>query len=287
MAKGTRIVNQESVRNVQVAQRFDLQNTREMRVVTRHFTENLTEAKIDILGPLPNGTSVLRITAKPVNGATPLKAHVEVNLSGEELIRYMQQDEFYRKLSSLKLSQFTGYVGEQKLMDYAKAGTLHNHMFMKIAGRTKADSFFTVTGKQIVKDKVWAIQNGSGHGIDFLCEVQPYPPKPKYLTIDAKSTLRASYGPYSTPNGPPLSAQQSRPTENLLDHLQKAVLGYRRNNPYALTQDEFNTFRSILSDLKRNPDILTNYKASIGLTNGFNLAGNQKYANMIVLSRIE
>lgn len=90
-----RIVNQDNAKNLQVAERLHLQDTNQMRAVTRHFTENLIEAKIDILGPLPNGSSILRVTAKPINGDKALKAHVEINLSGDELIQFMQRDTFY------------------------------------------------------------------------------------------------------------------------------------------------------------------------------------------------
>ena len=153
----TKIVSQGDAKNYQVATSLNLQNARQIRAVTRHFTENLRRARIDVLGPLPNGSSILRITAKPLRGQKVLKAHVEVNLSGEELIEFMQKKEFYKDLATLKLNQFTGYMGEQKLMDYAVDGTLHNKAFMKTSGRVKARTFKEATGKEIVKDKVWAI----------------------------------------------------------------------------------------------------------------------------------
>lgn len=283
----TKIVSQSDTKNYQLATSLNLQDARQIRAVTRHFTENLRRARIDVLGPLPNGSSILRITAKPLRGQKTLKAHVEVNLSGEELIEFMQKKEFYKDLAALKLNQFTGYIGEQKLMDYAVDGVLHNKAFMKTVGRVKAQTFKEATGKEIVKDKVWAIQNDSGHGIDFVCEVVPYPPKPKYITIDAKATLRAKYGDHATARGPSLSDEQKEPVRNLLKHLNNAINDYRFGNSYHLSEAEFRTYSRMLREIRGNKTLLDGYKATIGLTNGFKLAQNSKYNEMIVFSKID
>jgi|GEM_PF-2319761 len=291
MAKNPiRIVNQDNAKNLQVAEHLHLQDSNQMRAVTRHFTENLTEAKIDILGPLPNGSSILRVTAKPINGDKVLKAHVEINLSGDELIQFMQRDAFYQHLASLKLSQYTGYVAEQKIIDFALSGRLFDVGYVKTGGRSVAASFRTIIGrdKRIVDGKIWAIQNDSGHGIDFLCEVSPYPPAPKYITMDAKATLRANYGNHATPNGPSLSDVQKNPGENLRTHLENALRDFEYQNRYHLSRDECRAFREILEELDHSPNLLHGYKVTVGLTNGFNVAGNMKYPdNMIVFSRIE
>lgn len=276
-------------RNSEAERYLDLQNSPEMRSVTRHFTVNLEEARIDLVGPLPNGSSVLRVTAKPINGDKVIKAHVEINLNENEVIEFMMREEFYRNLSSLKLSQFTGYVAEQKIMDLAIKGDLFDVGYVKTAGRRVAPSFRTIIGqeKRIVDGKIWAIQNDSGHGIDFLCEVSPYPPAPKYITMDAKATLRADYGNYATPNGPPLSDVQKNPLTNLQRHLENAVESFESGkNQYRITDEQYDNFMDILEDLRR-PGILEGYKVTIGLTNGFNIAGNAKYPdNMIIFSRI-
>ena len=273
-------------KNHEIAKKLDLQNSKLIRAVTNIFTENLKNATIHLIGPLPNGSSLLRITAKPLRGEKMLKAHVEINLTGDELNKFLLKQEFYDALAITKLNQFTGYMGEQKLMDYALNGILHNKAYMKTLGKIKAKTFHEATGKTIKSNRVWAIQNKSGHGIDFLAEVKPYPPEPKYITIDAKSTLRGKYGDYATPSGPSLSDKQKDPFSNLFEHLKNATEDYNFNNSYNISEKQFDEFTKIKNEINKNTSLIVGYKANIGLTAGFNIAKNSKYDEMIVLSKI-
>ena len=273
-------------KNHEIAKKLDLQNSKLIRAVTNIFTENLKNATIHLIGPLPNGSSLLRITAKPLSGEKMLKAHIEINLTGDELKKFLLQQEFYDKLAITKLNQFTGYMGEQKLMDYALNGILHNKAYVKTLGKIKAKTFHEATGKTIKSNRVWAIQNKSGHGIDFLAEVKPYPPEPKYITIDAKSTLRGKYGDYATPSGPSLSDKQKDPFSNLFEHLKNATEDYNFNNSYNISEKQFDEFTKIKNEIIKNTSLIVGYKANIGLTAGFNIAKNSKYNEMIVLSKI-
>ena len=115
----------------------------------------------------------------------------------------------------------------------------------------------------------------------------PYPPKPKYITIDAKATLRAKYGDHATARGPSLSDEQKDPAQNLIKHLNNAVTGYRRGNSYHISEEEFRTYSLILMEIRIDNQLIDGYKATIGLTNGFKLAQNSKYNEMIVFSKIE
>lgn len=271
-------------KNHEIAKELDLQGTKLIRAVTNIFTENLKNATIHLIGPLPNGSSLLRITAKPLSGEKVLKAHIEINLTGDELKKFLLQKEFYDKLAITKLNQFTGYMGEQKLMDYALNGILHNKAYVKTFGKIKAKTFHKATGKTIKSDKVWAIQNKSGHGIDFLAEVEPTPPK--YITIDAKSTLRGKYGDYSTPRGPSLSDKQKDFRTNLLYHLKQSTKRYESGNPYNLSKKQFTEFNEIMREISLDKTLVEGYVANIGLTAGFNVASNSKYGEMIVLNKI-
>lgn len=271
-------------KNHEIAKKLDLQNSKLIRAVTNIFTENLKNATIHLIGPLPNGSSLLRITAKPLSGEKVLKAHIEINLTGDELKKFLLQKEFYDALAITKLNQFTGYMGEQILMNYARNGILHNKAYMKTLGKIKAKTFHEATGKTIKSDKVWAIQNKSGHGIDFLAEVEPTPPK--YITIDAKSTLRGKYGDYATPSGPSLSDKQKDPFSNLFEHLKNATEDYNFNNSYNISEKQFDEFTKIKNEIIKNTSLIVGYKANIGLTTGFNVAKNLKYDEMIVLSQI-
>lgn len=288
MGSGTtiKIVNSKNVNNHEIAKLFDLQNTKQIKAVTYIFTQHLKNATIHLIGPLPNGSSLLRITAKPLSGEKILKAHVEINLTGDELNKFLLKQEFYDKLAITKLNQFTGYMGEQKLMDYALNGILHNKAYVKTLGKIKAKTFHEATGKTIKSNRVWAIQNKSGHGIDFLAEVKPYPPEPKYITIDAKSTLRGKYGDYATPSGPSLSDKQKDPFSNLFEHLKNATEDYNFNNSYNISEKQFDEFTKIKNEIIKNTSLIVGYKANIGLTAGFNIAKNSKYNEMIVLSKI-
>ena len=272
-------------KNHEIAKKLDLQNSKLIRAVTNIFTENLKNATIHLIGPLPNGSSLLRITAKPLSGEKILKAHVEINLTGDQLNKFLLKKEFYHKLALTKLNQFTGYMGEQILMDYALNGILHNKAYMKTLGKIEAKTFHEATGKTIKSDKVWAIQNKSGHGIDFLAEVEPIPPK--YITIDAKSTLRGKYGDYSTPRGPSLSDKQKDFHKNLLYHLERSTQLYEYGNPYNLSKKQVDEFIDILQEIAHNKSLVNGYVANIGLTAGFNVASNSKYGEMIVLNNIK
>ena len=272
-------------KNHEIAKKLDLQNSKLIRAVTNIFTENLKNSTINLIGPLPNGSSLLRITAKPLSGEKVLKAHIEINLTGDELKKFLLQKEFYDALAITKLNQFTGYMGEQILMNYARNGILHNKAYMKTLGKIKAKTFHEATGKTIKSDKVWAIQNKSGHGIDFLAEVEPTPPK--YITIDAKSTLRGKYGDYATPRGPSLSDKQESPVDNLLYHLRKAIRKYATDNPYNLSKKEFYDFEQLINYISLNRKLVDGYVANIGLTKGFNVAKNSKNGELIVLEKIK
>ena len=272
-------------KNHEIAKKLDLQNSKLIRSVTNVFTENLKNATIHIIGPLPNGSSLLRITAKPLRGEKMLKAHVEINLTGDELNKFLLKQEFYDALAITKLNQFTGYMGEQILMDYALNGILHNKAYMKTLGKIEAKTFHEATGKTIKSDKVWAIQNKSGHGIDFLAEVEPIPPK--YITIDAKSTLRGKYGDYATPRGPSLSDKQKDFHTNLLYHLKQSTKRYESGNPYNLSKKQFTEFNEIMREISLDKTLVEGYVANIGLTAGFNVASNSKYGEMIVFENIK
>lgn len=287
MGSGTtiKIVNSKNVNNHEIAKLFDLQNTKQIKAVTYIFTQHLKNATIHLIGPLPNGSSLLRITAKPLSGEKILKAHVEINLTGDELNKFLLKQEFYDALAITKLNQFTGYMGEQILMDYALNGILHNKAYMKTLGKIKAKTFHEATGKIIKSDRVWAIQNRSGHGIDFLAEVEPTPPK--YIIIDAKSTLRGKYGDYSTPRGPSLSDKQKDFHKNLLYHLERSTQLYEYGNPYNLSKKQVDEFIDILQEIAHNKSLVNGYVANIGLTAGFNVASNSKYGEMIVLNNIK
>ncbi|WP_411705888.1 hypothetical protein, partial [Edaphovirga cremea] len=54
------------------------------KATTHLFTANLKDAKIELLGPLPDGNTLLRIMAKTRFGQKPLKAHVEISLTPDE-----------------------------------------------------------------------------------------------------------------------------------------------------------------------------------------------------------
>ncbi|MFV8985437.1 hypothetical protein [Serratia fonticola] len=284
------IVNKEKAANHAVAERLRLQHHPSMRAITKFFTENVRGAKIEFLGPLPNGSTVMRILANTkelTQEGKLLKAHVEINLSGKELMEYVQKKEFYQGLAALKLNQYTGYIAEQYIMNFARQGVLHDKMFFKVGGRATAQSFKSFSGKTILKDKVWAIQNKSGHGVDFLCEVIPTPPPPRWITLDAKATLRGGFTDHGTPKGPSLSDEQKDPFTNLLKHLKDATSDFRGLNRYNLTPEQFKEFRKIIKEIGNNPLELKGYVANVGLIEGFNLAANKKYSTMIVCNEIK
>ncbi|CAI1534720.1 TPA: hypothetical protein ACSTL1_002004 [Serratia fonticola] len=283
------IVNKEKAANHAVAERLRLQHHPSMRAITKFFTENVRGAKIEFLGPLPNGSTVMRILANTkelTQEGKLLKAHVEINLSGKELMEYVQKKEFYQGLAALKLNQYTGYIAEQYIMNFARQGVLHDKMFFKVGGRATAKSFKSFSGKTILKDKVWAIQNKSGHGVDFLCEVIPTPPPPRWITLDSKATLRGGFTDYGTPKGPGLSAEQKNSFDNIVKHLKRATGDYPKPNSYNISMDEFLEYEKILKELQKRPGMHKGYVTTVGLEEGYRVASNKKYNTMMVIQEI-
>ncbi|WP_127960455.1 hypothetical protein [Serratia microhaemolytica] len=135
-------------------QKLHLDEVPPLKATTRLFTTNLKDAKIELLGPLPDGNTLLRILAKTRNGEKPLKAHVELSLSPDEALKFVMQEEFYQSLATLKLSQYIGYIAEDLVMALAKNGTLHKMMHLPAKGKQVAQTF----NRAIIPESVFSLQ---------------------------------------------------------------------------------------------------------------------------------
>ncbi|WP_447879984.1 hypothetical protein [Serratia fonticola] len=276
----------ENSKGLKSIKELHIEDVPQIRATTRLFTANLKDAKIELLGPLPDGNTLLRIMAKTRFGQKPLKAHVEISLAPDEALKFVMKGEFYQHLSAMKLSQYIGYVAEDLVMEMAKNGTLHKMMYLPKFGRNTAQAF----NRAIIPESAFSLQYGSGQGIDFFAELVPPPPN-QWVTIDVKATLRKAFDPWGTPKTPPLSKAQKKAMDNLYSHVKESLASYRKGNPYNLTKEQRTALlrfeEAYEESLMMKTSVITAYELKLGMTEGFNLASNQKYPTMMVLKEIK
>ncbi|WP_127960457.1 hypothetical protein [Serratia microhaemolytica] len=171
-------------------------------------------------------------------------------------------------------------------MALAKNGTLHKMMHLPAKGKQVAQTF----NRAIIPESVFSLQNSSGHGIDFFAELVPPPPN-QWITLDVKATMRKTFSNWGTPRTPGLSEVQKDAVKNLYSHVQDSMRAFNDGNPYNLTKEQYAALRrfdrhyQIAREAKTS--CVTAYELKLGMTEGFQLATNQKYPSMMVLKEIK
>ncbi len=84
---------------------------------------------------------------------------------------------------------------------------------------------------------------------------------------------------------------QRKATKNLLDHVERAITSFNKGNPYNLTKAQkiaLVRFQDVYEESKAlKASVVTAYELKFGMTEGFQLATNQKYPSMMVLKEIK
>ncbi|MDS0790497.1 hypothetical protein OSB94_20645, partial [Proteus vulgaris] len=126
--------------------------------------------------------------------------YFSINLkSHHDLNKILQSNLFYDGVASLKLAHFVGYVGESHVINEIKKGTLFDKLFLKTrSGKAplankesrikngNTDISNLLYGKSFDPEKMIALQNKKGQGIDLICKIEPTPPPPDWVTFEIK-----------------------------------------------------------------------------------------------------
>ncbi|MDV2196883.1 hypothetical protein [Enterobacter hormaechei] len=266
-----------------------------IRPQVQTFERHLDDVKITLFGPRVEGGYILRIEGKPNGQSQNIKGHVELNIKKGDLHKVLSEQKLYDDIAAMKLAHFVGYIGENHARKAAEAGDLLSKGYIKNRGKTAVSFLSTFKGdKKIVPGSVFSLQNGQGHGIDLICKVAPYPPPPKWITIESKTVMKESFGQHATPRAGKASDYQKDPIGNLNKHLELAENSIKsRKNEYAIDKNTKKLLKELTMDFevnrtlqKNSNKIIQGFKLTIGLDTKFNVSKNDKYKNMYIFEDI-
>lgn len=265
-------------------------------VVGKTFTRHFDDTIVTCFGPKPDGSCVLRIQGKPNGAERRVTGHIEINLKSEhELQKVLTSDLFYDGLASLKMAQFVGYLGEQHVVNEIKKGTLFDKLFMKtrygkapLANKSSrldkdGNELNPLLGKCFVPEKMLALQNAKGQGIDLICKIEP--PPPEWVTFEIKTTMKDKFGPNATPTSGKPSEIQNNFLYNIKLHSKTAMESFRYgNNDYNLSKEQFKLLKQI--ENQSNKKNIVGYKLTVAIDDSFNVGGNNKYPSFYYLEEL-
>lgn len=289
------IVNTLKVTNVSHTKGLSEINVSHIRPKVQIFERHLDDVKITLFGPRAEGGYILRIEGKPNGQPQNIKGHVELNIKSGYLHNVLSEQKLYDDIAAMKLAQFVGYIGENHARKAAEAGDLLSKGYIKNRGKTAVPFLSTFQGeKRIVSGGVFSLQNAQGHGIDLICKVSPYPPPPKWITIESKTVMKDSFGQYATPRAGKASDYQKDPVGNLSKHLELAENSIKsKRNEYAINKDTKKLLKELTMDFEvnrisqnNNDKIIQGFKLTIGIDVKFSVSSNNKYANLYVFEDI-
>ncbi|MEY0729844.1 hypothetical protein AB7254_21605 [Providencia rettgeri] len=283
-------INTLKVTNIRQTKGLDEINVSHIRPRVQTFERHLEDVKITLFGPRIDGGYILRIEGKPSGQSLNIKGHVELNIKSGALHRVLSEQKLYDDIAAMKLAQFVGYIGENHARKAAEAGELLRLGYIKNRGKTAKPFLSTFQGdKRIVPDSVFSLQNTQGHGIDLICRVEPYPPKPKWITIETKTVMKENFGQYATPKGGNVSDYQKNPITNLMTHLDysRNSNGTKINSAYKLTKEESKMSREIYKDILKDRSLVSGYKLTIGIDTSFEVSKNSKYSKLFIFEELK
>ena len=224
-------------------------NITQFKMVGKTFQTHFDDTIVTCFGPKADGSCILRIQGKPKGSTHRVTGHVEINLkSHHDLNKILQSNLFYDGVASLKLAHFVGYVGESHVINEIKKGTLFDKLFLKTrsgkAPLANKESRITngntdisnpLYGKSFDPEKMIALQNKKGQGIDLICKIEPTPPPPDWVTFEIKTVMKEKFGANSTPTGGKASDFQEDYIGNINKHSVLAKQSfYKGGNEYSL-----------------------------------------------------
>ncbi|EKT56014.1 hypothetical protein [Providencia sneebia] len=245
--------------------------------------------KVTLFGPRVDGSYILRIEGKPNGQSHKVKGHVELNVKSGDLHRVLAEQKLYDDIAALKLAHFVGYIGENQARKAAIAGDLLSKGYIKNTGKKAIPFLSKYYGEKQIAE-VFSLQNAQRHGIDLICRVKPYPPKPKWITIETKTTMRNNFGKYATPKSAATSNYQKDPINNLEKH---ALFAKDSPNEYFIDSKSHNILKELLSDIDKNKqkkykekndneELIQAFKLTLGIDSNFNVAHNSKYNQIYI-----
>lgn len=283
------------ITNTHQTKGLDEINVSHIVLKVRSFERHLDNVKITLFGPRVEGGYILRIEGKPNGQSQNIKGHVELNIKKEDLHKVLSEQKLYDDIAAMKLAQFVGYIGENHARKAANSGDLLSKGYIKNRGKTAVPFLSTLKGdKKIVPGSVFSLQNRQGHGIDLICKVAPYPPPPKWITIESKTMMKESFGPHATPRAGKVSDYQKDPIGNLSKHIDLAERSLRSKvNEYSINQSIRKEMTELIQDIKRNSrrkkdedSIVKGYKLTIGIDDKFNVSSNLKYKQLYIFEEL-
>ncbi|MEY0234705.1 hypothetical protein [Providencia manganoxydans] len=262
-------------------------------VVGKTFTRHFDDTIVTCFGPKPDGSCVLRIQGKPNGAERRVTGHIEINLKSEhELQKVLTSDLFYDGLASLKMAQFVGYLGEQHVVNEIKKGTLFDKLFMKtrygkapLANKSSrldkdGNELNSLLGKRFVPEKMLALQNAKGQGIDLICKIEP--PPPEWVTFEIKTTMKDKFGPNATPkSGEPSEAQKDY-IGNISKHTGLANISFvQGHNDYNLSRAQRKMLVEIKKDISKSN--IAGFKLTVAIDDKLNVSSNNKYGSFYIV----
>gem|GEM_PF-4594979 len=252
-----------------------------MKVAGMRFSREVDDFSFEIVR-VHDGKFIMRLMANDTATDTPLKAHLEIALRNEaELIDLINKDQFWSGDYMRKMSQFVGYIGE-------------GHVMRRLSGNTPAITAYRPTRGNNVAEavqmefrpgSVMSLQKpGSGQGLDIL-GYKTNPPPPGWVVADIKATARSAQdlAGFKTPRTPGLSTKQRGGDEYAIDIIDEALLSLRDGpNIFGLGPAEAANLSRLRGDLDFG-GTLQGVVFRVGMREGFELASNSKYPEMILV----
>ncbi|MDM3560072.1 Uncharacterised protein [Proteus vulgaris] len=269
-------------------------------MVGKTFQTHFDDTIVTCFGPKADGSCILRIQGKPKGSTHRVTGHIEINLkSHHDLNKILQSNLFYDGVTSLKLAHFVGYVGESHVINEIKKGTLFDKLFLKTrSGKAplankesrikngNTDILNPLYGKSFDPEKMIALQNKKGQGIDLICKIEPTPPPPDWVTFEIKTVMKDKFGANTTPTGGKASEIQKSYFENINKHSLLAKESfYQGSNEYSLGKKERKILLNILESCEEKN--LVGFKLTVGIDNKFNISNNNKYNQFYIIENLK
>lgn len=272
-------------------------NITQFKMVGKTFQTHFDDTIVSCFGPKADGSCILRIQGKPKGSTHRVTGHVEINLkSHHDLNKILQSNLFYDGVASLKLAHFVGYVGESHVINEIKKGTLFDKLFLKtrsgkaplvnkelILKKGNNDNKkvpHPLYGKSFDPEKMIALQNKKGQGIDLICKIDP--PPPDWVTFEIKTVMKDKFGANSTPTGGKASDFQKDYIKNLRKHIQLSQDSILDGiNEYGLDRNKRILLNKIENDAKRGS--ISGFKLTVGIDNKFDISSNKKYDSFYII----
>ena len=165
-----------------------------------------------------------------------------------------------------------------------KAPLVNKELILKKGNNDNEKVSHPLYGKSFVPEKMIALQNKKGQGIDLICKIDP--PPPDWVTFEIKTVMKDKYDANSTPTGGKASEIQKSYFENINKHSLLAKESfYQGGNEYSLGKKERKILLNILESCDEKN--LVGFKLTVGIDNKFNVSNNNKYNQFYIIENLK